>query len=265
MTDTTTDDATDVDDTDVESDDTAVESDDVAVAESSDADHAAVAESDDGGAGEQLALEAGEIPPDPVRDRLLIPLLLPFLAMIAVALYTLNVSRIFLAGGSTSALVIATLITVLILAGAATVSASPRLRTSSLAMMMGFVLVIVVSGGLLTLGPSLEHGEEGGGPLPQPSAPPVATVSIAAGPGTSFNGVKFDGNYDTQAGVVEIDYTGEAGHTLQFRELDYEGFPLSTSGGPTKGKVELKPGTYDVYCTILGHAAAGMQATITAA
>ena len=48
-----------------------------------------------------------------------------------------------------------------ILRGASIISASPRLRTSSLAMIMGFVLVIVVSGGLLSLGPSLDDSEGG--------------------------------------------------------------------------------------------------------
>ena len=47
-----------------------------------------------------------------LETRLLIPLLLPILAMIAVALWALNVSRVFLAGDSTSALVIASIITV---------------------------------------------------------------------------------------------------------------------------------------------------------
>ena len=53
--------------------------------------------------------------------------------------------------------------------------------------------------------------------------------------------------------------------TLQFRTLDYKGFPLATSGGPTKGKVTLKPGKYAIYCTIDSHAAQGMEATITVA
>src|SRR5438876_1536115 len=87
-----------------------------------------VATSGDDGDGGQLALAAGPAPEEPVKDRLLIPLLLPFLCMIAVALYVLNVSRRFLAGDSTSALGIAAGITVSILVGGTIISASPRLR-----------------------------------------------------------------------------------------------------------------------------------------
>ena len=100
-----------------------------------------VAASDGGdGTDEPLELAGGIAPEGPIKDRLLLPLLLPWLCIAAVALYALNVSRIFLAGDSTSALIIGTIITVAILAGATIISASPRLRTSSLAMIMGFVL-----------------------------------------------------------------------------------------------------------------------------
>jgi plastocyanin len=129
-------------------------------------------------------------------------------------------------------------------------------------MVMGFVLVIVVSAGLLSLGPSLDTGEEaGGGPLAQPTGAAASTIPVEA-----LANIKFDSTeYTAKPGIVEIDLTGAAGHTLQFRTLDYKGFPLSTSGGPNKGKVTLKAGDYAVYCTIDGHAAQGMVATITVA
>jgi plastocyanin len=197
---------------------------------------------------------------DTLQTRLLIPLLLPILAIVAVALYVLNVSRVFLAGDSTSALAIATIITVTILAGGALISATPRLRTSSLAMVMGLVVIIVISAGLTALGPSIDTGEAtGGGPVAQPSGSAVGTVAVEALASIKFN----SDNYTAPAGVVEIDYSGATGHTLQFRTLDYQGFPLATSGGPTKGKVELKPGEYEIYCTVDSHAQQGMVATIT--
>jgi plastocyanin len=248
--------------TDEDTDEEAADATDAADA----ADATGEAPADDGDAGGVAGddhLELAEPPPseEPIKDRLLIPALLPFLCMIAVALYTLNVSRVFLAGDSTSALGIAAGITVAILAGGAIVSASPRLRTSSLAMFLGLVLVIIVSAGLLSLGPSLSSGESAtGGPLKQPAGAAASSVAVTAEPNITFNA----SDYTAQAGVVEIDYGGAAGHTLQFRTLDYQGFPLhsSSSAGPTKGKVTLKPGTYQIYCTVPGHAAT-MHATIT--
>jgi hypothetical protein len=222
-----------------------------------------VAEAGEGAGRDEIDFVERVEPAGPLKDRLLLPLLVPFLCMVAIALYTLNVSRVFLAGDSTSALVIASLITIGILVVGAIFSASPRLRTSSLAMAMGLVLIIVVSAGLLSLGPSLNTGETTGGQLAQPTGAAGSTVTVTAGPGLTFDGVKFDKDFPAKAGVVEIDYTGAAGHTLQFRTLDYKGFPLSTSGGAKKGKVKLTPGKYSIYCTIPGHAAAGMEATIT--
>jgi plastocyanin len=213
---------------------------------------------DDDGTG-QLELAGPLESESPIKDRLLLPLVLPWLCVLAVGLYALNISRIFLAGDSTSALIIGSLVTVAILAGAAVISAIPRLRTSSLAMIMGFVLVIIVSGGLLTLGPSLESGEGAATGYVEPKGPPVATLSVIAGPGTKFDMKEYT---VAQGGVIEIDYAGQTGHTLVFTDPKLAGFELETAG-KEKGKVGLKPGSYIFYCNVTGHRAAGMQATLT--
>lgn len=227
-----------------------------------DAEDAGDVAASDGGDGTDAPLElAGGLEPErPIKDRLLLPLLLPWLCIAAVALYTLNVSRIFLAGDSTAALIIGTLITVAILVGATIISASPRLRTSSLALIMGFVLIIIVSGGLLTLGPSLKSSEGGeAAGFVEPKGPPDATLDVIAGPGTKFNAKEY--TVDT-SGVIQIDYTGQTGHTLVFTDPKLAGFELETAG-KEKGNVPLKPGTYTIYCNVTGHRAAGMQATVT--
>jgi len=224
-------------------------------------DEPAAAQADDAVPGEPAALDAAAEPVHELfKDRLLIPLLLPWLCIVAVALLALNISRIFLAGDSTSALVIASILTVSILLGAAAISATPRLRTSSLAMVLFLSLVIVVSAGLVSLGPSLKTGE-GAAPTAcvKPTGAPASTLDVVAGPGTRFDSKAYT---LAKAGVVQVNYTGQAGHTLVFTDPKLSCLELE-SAGKQKGTVELKPGTYTIYCNVPGHRAAGMEATVT--
>lgn len=199
----------------------------------------------------------------PVKDRLLLPLLVPVLSAIAVGMLAVNISRIFLAGTSEAARISAIVITLAILGGASLIAAAPRMRTTSLAVVTGLIFVIIVSGGLLTLGPSLGHegGEEGFVP---PTGPAVATFAIEAGPGVTWDG-QSNGSFSVApAGITEIELSGENGHTFAFREPEFAGFLLGpTPNPPLREKVLLEPGDYAFYCTIPGHAAQGMQGTLT--
>jgi plastocyanin len=206
------------------------------------------------------ALEAGPPAVDPVRDRLLLPIALPLLSMLAVFLYVVNLSRVFLASGENTSVVVGTIVTVAILAGGAAISASPRLRSSTLVLALAGFMVLILSAGLLSLGPSEEKNAAGGG-FKQPAGPPVATLEVDALPSLSFQAKEFT----TAAGVNQINYNDLGGtHTLVFTDPKLSGFQLAVPQGPKTGKVDLKPGTYTIYCTIPGHRAAGMQATVTA-
>jgi uncharacterized cupredoxin-like copper-binding protein len=225
------------------------------------ADEAGTPAADDGS--EPPALEAGPALPDPVRDRLLLPLLLPVLAIAAVALYVLNISRVFLAGGSGAASVVTgVIVTVGILVGAAVISASPRLRSSTLTMTLALLMVVVVSAGLITLGPSEEHEEGGGTAYQEPEGPPTGALEVVAQPGGRL---AFDkSEYQAPGGILEITYVlGNGTHTLLFEEQEFAGFELAVPAGPEKLKVEIEEGEYTIYCDIPGHRAGGMEATLT--
>ena len=205
-------------------------------------------------------LEAGPPVSDPVRDRLLLPITLPLLSMVAIFLYVVNVSRVFLASGENLSVLVGSIITIGILAGGAAISASPRLRSSTLVMGLAGFMVVILSAGLLTLGPS-EEKEGAGGGFKQPAGPPINTLEVdAIGSSLSFQAKEFT----VPAGINQINYIDKGGtHTLLFTDPKFSGFQLAVPQGPKTGKVDLKPGTYTIYCNIPGHRAAGMQATVT--
>jgi plastocyanin len=212
-----------------------------------------------------LGADGRAVADEPLKDRALLPLLLPLLSMAAVALLAINISRILLAGTEDTALAIGIILLLTILGGAAVLSAMPRAKTSSLAVVVLLAFLVIALSGLIALGPSLDDGSGGAAAgYVQPTGAPTSTVSVTAGPGLTFNGVAFTGNYAATKGVVQINYGGASGHTLAIQDPKFAGFELGTSAGAKKsGKVDLAPGKYTIYCTVPGHEAAGMKATIT--
>src|SRR3954463_6740391 len=89
----------------------------------------------------------------PLKTRLLLPLLVPLLSIAIVAVLVLNISRVFLAGDEDVALAMGIFITRAILVGASILAAAPRLKTSSLAVILGCMFLVVSMAGLVSLGP----------------------------------------------------------------------------------------------------------------
>jgi plastocyanin len=196
------------------------------------------------------------------KSRLYLPFLLPVGAILVVAFFALNISRIFLAaseGGTTFAVVVAAGITLAILIGATVVAAIPEIRTSSLVLGVAGVAVLVMLSGSLVLGASLPKSEASAAYV-QPAGRAINTLEIDALPELSFQAKSFN----VPAGVNLIKYNDKGGtHTLVFDGTEVPGFMLNVPQGQNASKVELKQGqTYTVFCTIPGHRAAGMQASI---
>jgi plastocyanin len=207
-----------------------------------------------------LAIEAAQDPAkEALSTRLILPIALPALAVLAFLLWVLNLSRAFLAGGKTAALVIVVIVIFAIMGGAAIMSAAPRLRTSSKLLFVAFAFILIVSAGFVSLGQSeVKEAETAGGFIP-PKGPAVATVEVDALPTLKFQADSFT----TKAGINEIKYNDKGGtHTLVFAEPEYAGFILQVPPDDS-GKIDLKAGDYTIFCDIPGHRAAGMEATLT--
>jgi plastocyanin len=198
-----------------------------------------------------------------LRTRVLLPLLLPIVSAAAIFFYVVNLSRALLAGGEWGSLVIASILVLSILGVVAWISAHPDLRTSTLAVMVAILFLFIGATGLTTIGSAEDKSAEASGPaFQEPTGDPVGTTEVVAEANLSFNAK----NFDTAAGVNQIDYVlGGGTHTLVFVEKEFTGFELEVSPSKQKdsGKVELESGTYTIYCTLPGHRAAGMEATIT--
>lgn len=241
---------------------------------------------------EEAFHEPAQRPPthwEVVRDRFLIPLLLPLVVVSMVVLFAVNVSRFFLAsakkeqpaateqtqaevagsGGTETQevdksvkqpgpVVIITILSVGALAGAAAYSASRHMRKGTSALIVGGVVAVVFVGGQIVW--------SAGQPPPAPAAPAeptgpvVATIEVDALPSNQFQATEFT----TKAGVNEIKYIGKGGnHTLVFAS-GVPGFELAVNGEGSvdTGKAQLNAGTYEIYCTVPGHKAAGMDAKV---
>jgi plastocyanin len=196
----------------------------------------------------------------PLKARVLLPFLVPLLSIAIVAVLVLNISRVFLAGDADAALMMGIFITVTILVGASIIAAAPRLTTSSLAVILCALLLLVSMAGLVSLGASLDDRERATSGFQYATGPATSHIDVVAEPSIRFNATE----YTADSGVVQFNYRGATNHTLAIQDPEFDGFLLETNaGGRKSGKVKLAPGKYTLYCTVDSHEAQGMKATLT--
>ena len=133
--------------------------------------------------------------------------------------YILNLSRALLAGGKSGALAIG------VdrhrddpLRCAALISSRPRMRTSTLVMLVSVLFLLVIVSGLTTIGPS-EEKESAATGFVQPTGKPVDTLSVTALPTIKFNSTA----YTVKAGIVRVNYIdggGDAHTGLRLAEVE---------------------------------------------
>jgi uncharacterized cupredoxin-like copper-binding protein len=202
----------------------------------------------------------------PYRERYLVPFVFPLMIVIGVVFYVLNVSRLFLASKGTAALVLASVMTGLILFGAAALSAAPKMRTPSVGLILVGALVVIGGGGWVVVGHS-EEKKAAAIVLPAPVGSMEVTVpsgQLKFDPNT-FK-VPFDSTNPYTAIVVKYHDEGAAQHTLEFQDqtVVWNLLEITKAGQVAKETAGFpKQGDYTFFCTIPGHQAAGMQGTVT--
>ncbi len=110
----------------------------------------------------------------------------------------------------------------------------------------------------LAAGVLVACGSDSVAPYSQPTGPAVKTLAVEA---TNF--AFTPDTLTSPAGIVQVDLTSASG----LHDFVLEGVPgfqvEATSGSSSSGKVELEPGKYTFYCSIVGHRAQGMEGTLT--
>jgi plastocyanin len=203
------------------------------------------------------AYPTGPVDRPTFRSKFLMPLIVPVAVAAAIVFYVLNVSRIFLANDETLALVYASIITVLILAGGTVLAASPRVRSSSLTLIIGGSLLVLLLGGMISIGAASPNVASG----PTQCTPVKIKIATTAG---ANNALAFTPNKLTaKAGCIQVTVKFDGTHTLQFTAgAAAQAFPTLDQNKPS-WSATLPAGTYPFECTIPGHATAGMVGTLT--
>jgi plastocyanin len=186
----------------------------------------------------------------PNVDRYLVPLLLPVAIVGGVVMFVVNISRIFLVSHGNTAVVVGTIITLVILLGAAVLSASPSMRSSSLALVTGAFVLTILMGGWLSLGNAEPEGEAG------EALPTEGPFSNQLGFESTNQLVFVPDAASTETGIVKVTLTNGGGeHTLHFEDGETLSPTLSVQAGGdvAEGRAFFgEPGEYVFYCTIPG-------------
>ena len=110
------------------------------------------------------------------------------------------------------------------------------------------------SGGSSTSTPAPASNSGGGG---------GEQLSLAA---PEDGSLKFDkSTLEAKAGTVTIDFDNPSAvpHAVEIEGQGVEEKSDTVTGAKTSVTADLKPGTYEYYCPVDGHKAAGMEGTLT--
>ncbi|MGH9021773.1 MAG: hypothetical protein ACRDV9_01515, partial [Acidimicrobiia bacterium] len=190
--------------------------------------------------------------------RVLRPLAVPVIAVLAIGVVVFNFSRVLLATHGTSASVIALLAASAVLFGATSLSARKR-PVSGLGVVAATGGLVVLSGMLAIAAMDAEHAKETAGSEGEGIGAPQYVVK-------AFDLGFRDKRAEVPAGKAVIGYVneGKQAHTLVIEGKPGFKLQVGAEGEEDKAAVELEPGSYVMFCDIPGHRAGGMEGELVA-
>jgi plastocyanin len=181
-----------------------------------------------------------------LRERTILPVLIPVGAIVITEIVVFSLSRVLLASGKYPAVAIAMGTALAILIGSATVAARPRLKTASIVTLLAFGLIVAVVAGAVALkaGPSYEREEAANIPTIQESAKNIAFAEKMLKLSAAGTHIHFT-NADSQPHNIAIFKSEKSLDQPLFRgEIQPPGAATTYNVG------KLGPGSYYFHCDV---------------
>lgn len=198
------------------------------------------------------------------RQRVLIPIALPFGALVAIVGVAFSLSRVLRSVSPIIAVFVALGVAGYVLFLAFAIERRPRISSRALAVGAALGLLAVIGAGVVSqaAGAYEEVAEEGVAEATGPVEIPPGAPVFAAGQELVFT----EAPAELPAGEVELFLRLEGlPHNVVFEGIEGdEPVVEGDAEGVYRGSVELEPGEYTYYCSIAGHRQAGMEGTLTA-
>lgn len=194
------------------------------------------------------------------RDRVLVPLIVPLVAVALIAVVVLNYSLLLLAIEGTPAVVLAMATASALLGGATWFSLRGWASSASTLTTLALAGIVVIGAGFVSFASLDEEqakpSETAAGAVQKPGPPDVVIHAIDIG----FT----EKRVTTPAGLIKIAEVndGRIPHTLVLEGVPDLKLAVASHGQRDDATVGLKPGTYTYYCDVPGHRQAGMEGVL---
>ncbi len=192
------------------------------------------------------------------RNRVLIPTLVPLVALAVIAVLVLNISRVLIAleerSGPNTVTALATILSSAVLFVFTYYSSRSGERSTGSVTMLSLAGVVVLAAGYFGAEAIHETEEEERAHAAEEVVEPDLKVEafdigwrqteLKIGPGKV---------------AIEVVNTGATAHTFLFDGLTGPKLSVASGGSTDVGQYDVTPGTYTYYCDIPGHRQAGME------